>query len=432
MLEKEMSKNSLSNLEPGGEKIFVKNLENVQGDERDVILFSTTYGPDKNGTITLNFGPLSLKKGERRLNVAISRSREEMIVFSSLNPDDIKAERAKNNGAQCLKDFLSFAKNGYGYLPHNSINPFSKEKGIEKYLAEDLRKLGYEVKENIGESSFKIDIGVALKDSPTDYVLGIILDNEQFAHMTCRDRHLNEPSILARLGWNIFNVYSNEYLDHRAEVVQKIVNRINEILSGDKEETPEEDSLKKPLFVKQVVRKNSIPYTLSDEKYVEGKLVSYLYSLIYFEGPISLELINRRYCEATGKKRVGSTSQAQIEMALSMLGDRTYHFMNGSSKFYVPDNFIEAEYLNYRLDDANLSRRTLSDISYQEIANCAADILKEQGEMDIADLAKQISLVFGFKTLLASKNNYIQNAIKDSSCKRNRIRVRENRVSLAE
>lgn len=431
MLEKEMSKNSLNNLEPGGEKIFVKNLENVQGDERDVILFSTTYGPDKNGTITLNFGPLSLKKGERRLNVAISRSREEMIVFSSLNPDDIRAEKAKNNGAQCLKDFLSFAKNGYLYLPHNSINPFSKEKGIETYLAEDLRKLGYEVKENIGESSFKIDLGIALKESPTDYILGVIIDNEQFAHMTCRDRNLNEPSILTRLGWKLFNVYSNEYLDHRAEVVQKIVNTINEILNGGKEEV-EEESLRKPLFVKQVVRKNSIPYTLSDEAYSENNLVYYLYSLISYEGPISLELINRRYCEVTGKKRVGSTSQKQIENALSMLGEKTYHFMNGSSKFYVLNNFDESQYVNYRVEEENVSKRTLSDICYQEIANCAADILKEQGEMDIADLAKQISLVFGFKTLLASKNQYIQNAIKDSSCKRNRIRVRENRVSLAE
>ncbi len=106
--------------------------------------------------------------------------------------------------------------------------------------------------------------------------------------------------------------------------------------------------------------------------------------------------------------------------------------MNDGTAFYVVETFDEAQFVNYRLDDENKSRRTLSDICYQEVANCAADILKEQGEMDIADLAKQISLVFGFKTLLASKNAYLQRAIKDSSCKRNRIRVRENRVSLAD
>ncbi len=432
LLEKEMSKNSLSNIEPGGEKIFVKNLENVQGDERDVILFSTTYGPDKNGTFSMNFGPLSLKKGERRLNVAISRSREEMIVFSSMKPEDIKAEKAKNNGAQCLKDFLLFAKNGYDYLPHNSLSSSIKEKGIEVYLANDLRKLGYEVKENIGESTFKIDLGVALKEAPTEYLVGIILDNEQFANMTCRDRHLNEPSILSRLGWNIINVYSNEYLDHRQEVVQGIVKKINEILNGEEPQEKETESTRKPLFVKQVIRKNSIPYTLSEEKYEKGNIIPYLYSLIYFEGPISIELINRRYCEASGKKRVGITSKKEIEMALIALGIKTTHFMNDSNAFYVSKDFNEANFVNYRLDDENKSRRTLTDICYQEIANCAADILKEQGEMDIADLAKQISLVFGFKTLLASKNAYIQKAIKDSSCKRNRIRVRENRVSLAE
>ena len=432
MLEKEMSKNSLSNLEPGGEKIFVKNLENVQGDERDAILFSTTYGPDKNGTFSLNFGPLSLKKGERRLNVAISRSREEMIVFSSMDPEEIKAERAKNNGAQCLKDFLLFAKKGYDYLPLNSVNSYIKEKGIETYLATDLRKLGYEVKENIGESSFKIDLGIALKESPTDYLLGIIIDNEQFANMPCRDRHLNEPSILSRLGWNIFNVYSNEYLDHRQELVQKIVARLNEIQHGSKEEEKSDIHVRKPLFIKQIIRKNSVPYTLSEEKCSPKDLASYLYSLIYFEGPISLQLINRRYCEATGKKRVGNTSQKEIQIALAAIGKFIRHFMNDGTAFYVVETFDEAQFVNYRLDDENKSRRTLSDICYQEVANCAADILKEQGEMDIADLAKQISLVFGFKTLLASKNAYLQRAIKDSSCKRNRIRVRENRVSLAD
>ncbi len=432
MLEKEMSRNSLSNLEPGGEKIFVKNLENVQGDERDVILFSTTYGPDKNGTFALNFGPLSLKKGERRLNVAISRSREEMIVFSSMNPEDIKAEKAKNNGAQCLKDFLLFAKKGYDYLPLNARSSHIKEKGIEVYLASDLRKLGYEVKENVGESSFKIDLAISLKESPTDYLLGIIIDNEQFANMTCRDRHVNEPSILTRLGWNIFNVYSNEYLDHRQELVQKIVSKLNEIQHGEKTEEKAETYVRKPLFIKQVIRKNSIPYTLSEEKYSPDNLVSYIYSLIYFEGPISEELLYRRYCEASGKKRVGSKSKTQIDRVLYALRNSTRHFINEGGKFFVISSFDEAQFVNYRLDDENNSRRTLSDICYQEIANCAADILKEQGEMDIADLAKQISLVFGFKTLLKTKNEYLQKAIRDSSCKRNRIRVRENRVSLAE
>ena len=108
------------------------------------------------------------------------------------------------------------------------------------------------------------------------------------------------------------------------------------------------------------------------------------------------------------------------------------YFINDGTKFYVPKDFEEASFLNYRLDPENKSLRTLSDICYQEIANCAADILKEQGEMDLGDLVKQVSLVFGYKVLLQTKNAYLTRAIKDSSCKRNRIKVRESRVLLAE
>lgn len=432
MLDKETSKLGNGNLEPGGEKIFIKNLENVQGDERDVILFSTTYGPDKNGTISLNFGPLSLKKGERRLNVAVSRAREEMIVFSSLNPADIKAERAKNAGAQYLKDFLSFAKFGYDYLPFNASNLEKREIGVEKYLAEDIRKLGYCVEENLGESSFKIDLAISLKEKPSEYLLGVLLDNEHFANMTCRDRNINEPNILHRLGWNLCHIYAVEYLDHRKEVVQYIVTALNEILTNPNQEKEESVFKKKPLFIKQTMPKKSIPYTLSEEACDKKNLAPYLLSLIEYEGPISLELINRRYCAALGKKRVGSISRGEIDKALQEIGDRVTYFINDGTRFYVPKDFEEASFLNYRLDPENKSLRTLSDICYQEVANCAADILKEQGEMDMADLVKQISLVFGYKVLLQSKNAYLTKAIKDSSCKRNRIKVRESRVLLAE
>lgn len=433
LLDKELSKLNDINVEPGGEKIFIKNLENVQGDERDVILFSTTYGPDKNGTVSLNFGPLSLKKGERRLNVAVSRGREEMIVFTSLEPSDIKAEKAKNNGAQYLKDFLTFAKKGYDFLPLNAENSPYKVEGIEIYLAEDLRKAGYNVDTNLGQSSFKIDLAISLKEDPTNYLLGVLLDNDNFASMSCRDRHINEPNVLSNLGWNIYNVYASEYLDHRNEVVQRIIALLNAIVSNPNSQETSKERIKKPIFVKQAIAKKSIPYQLSEEKINGDEDISpYILSLIYFEGPISKELIYRRYCEDTGKKRVGSTSQTKIDRALDVLKNKIKKIQNGSVTFFVPTDFDESSFRNYRLDPENKSKRTLSDISYQEIANCASDILKEQGEMDIADLAKQISLVFGFKTLLASKNKYIQDALKDSNCKRNRIKIRESRVFLAE
>lgn len=433
MLDKELSKNPALNIDAGGEKIFVKNLENVQGDERDVILFSTTYGPDKNGTISLNFGPLSLKKGERRLNVAVSRAREEMVVFSSIEPSLIRADKAKNEGAQYLKDFLTFAKQGYDYLPVNAMDVSVKEDGIERFLANDLRNLGYVVKENLGESSFKIDLAVSLKEDPENYVLGVLIDNENFANMTCRDRHINEPNILNSLGWNIFRVYSVEYLDHREEIVQRIVAEINRAKNEPHVDEKKKEKMPKPLFIKQVVIKKSIPYSMIEpQKEPKMALTEFLQELINVEQPISRELIYRRYCDYYDKKRVGSNSRAEIERALNELSFQITHFVNETVTFYVPKSFDEGSFRNYRVDEQNISKRTLSDICYQELANAAADILKEQGEMSVADLAKQISLAFGYKTLPQSKNVYIQKAINDSNCKRNRIRIRGDRVSLAQ
>ena len=119
MLEQKFDANPKLNRTPGGEEIFVKNLENVQGDERDVILFSICFGPDKKTKkMNLNFGPLSREKGERRLNVAVSRAKEEMIVFCSCKPEDIRAYSAKNGGAEFLKSFLLYARDGVSILGH--------------------------------------------------------------------------------------------------------------------------------------------------------------------------------------------------------------------------------------------------------------------------------------------------------------------------
>ena len=96
----------------GEESLFVKNLENVQGDERDAILFSVTYGPDAEGKLSLNFGPLNKSGGWKRLNVAVSRARSEMVVFTSMTADRIDLRRTKSKGVEALKDFLEFAEEG--------------------------------------------------------------------------------------------------------------------------------------------------------------------------------------------------------------------------------------------------------------------------------------------------------------------------------
>ena len=143
------------------EPVFVKNLETVQGDERDVIMFSVTYGPDQSNHVTMNFGPLNRDGGERRLNVAITRSRSEMLVFSTLSPDRIDLSRTQARAVADLKHFLEYAGRGpaaLGAAVHGSMGDF--ESPFETAVARALRDKGWEVYPQVGVSAYRIDLGI--------------------------------------------------------------------------------------------------------------------------------------------------------------------------------------------------------------------------------------------------------------------------------
>jgi len=137
------------------EPVFVKNLENVQGDERDIILFFIGYGPEA-GKIGLNFGPINREGGWRRLNVAVSRARYEMQVFSTLRADHIDLNRSNSEGVAGLKAFLTYAEKGKQALPTNLIATGNDSPGLEQVIASEIRKYGYKVNTSIGCSAYSL------------------------------------------------------------------------------------------------------------------------------------------------------------------------------------------------------------------------------------------------------------------------------------
>ena len=202
--------------------LFVKNLENIQGDERDVILFSVCYGPDDKGKISMNFGPLNKEGGWRRLNVAISRARKEMVVFTSLVPEQITY--TKSEGVSALRDFLEFARSGRLNLENVEAN---KDKyyssGILDSVCSELLKEGYRCEKLIGHSDYRIDIGVIDPNNPDQYLLGILIDgpNYQIAENT-RDREVAQTAILNKLGWNIYRLWSLDWWNDKGGVIASI------------------------------------------------------------------------------------------------------------------------------------------------------------------------------------------------------------------
>ena len=208
------------------EPIFIKNLENVQGDERDVILFSIGYGPDKDGNVSMNFGPLNNRGGERRLNVAVSRARYEMMVFSTLRAEQIDLRRSQAAGVEGLQKFLKYADSPQAPLLQRGELAGAEiaTEGVAPSIAEALNSLGYETALNVGRSKFKVDVAVVDPHDQNRYLIAILIDNHaRLATKIARDRELTQPSVLQGLGWKVLRVWSVDWLQNRQRVLDTIV-----------------------------------------------------------------------------------------------------------------------------------------------------------------------------------------------------------------
>lgn len=212
----------------GEETLFVKNLENVQGDERDVILFSIAFGPDEEGKLSLNFGPLNKEGGWKRLNVAVSRARTEMVVFTAMTADMIDLKRTKSKGVEALKNFLEFAQKGR--LQGNYVETrVEKEQGIMEHICQAITDGGYQYQKAVGHSKFKVDIAVIHPYNPEAYLLGIMLDGESYGQSrNTKDREVAQISVLSGLGWALYRIWTMDWWDNRDKELAKLMQLLGE------------------------------------------------------------------------------------------------------------------------------------------------------------------------------------------------------------
>ncbi len=209
-----------------GEPVFVKNLENVQGDERDVILFSICYGPDESGKVAMNFGPLNRDGGERRLNVAITRAKHEVLVFSGLRADQIDLTRTRARGVRDLKYFLDYADRGPKALiaATTAHGMEQADSELEKMVADRIRKAGYDVHHQVGCSAYRVDLAVVDPAAPGRYLLGIECDGATYHRAaTARDRDKLRQMILAGLGWRLHRIWSTEWWHDAGKEMDKLL-----------------------------------------------------------------------------------------------------------------------------------------------------------------------------------------------------------------
>lgn len=195
------------------EPFVVKNLENVQGDERDCILFSITYGPDAQGRLSRNFGPLNRQGGHRRLNVAVTRARRELTVYSSFRSDQLSTDGIRHIGVAHLKSFLDYAERGSVALPESpEVDAAWRESSLELAVAAQLRHRGWTLQLGVGVSRFRVSIGVVNPQDPERFLAGIECDGIVYRDAAAaRDRDRIREQVLHGLGWKILRVWSPDW-----------------------------------------------------------------------------------------------------------------------------------------------------------------------------------------------------------------------------
>jgi very-short-patch-repair endonuclease len=216
------------------EPVVVKNLETVQGDERDVILLGICYGPTElgAGTMSMNFGPLNRDGGERRLNVALTRSKHEMMVFTSFDPSLIDLNRTSARAVRDLKHFLEFVERGPRALAEavqGSVGGYDSP--FEEAVAGRLREKGWQVVPQVGVSRFRIDLGIVDPDSPGDFLVGVECDGATYHRSaTARDRDKVRAAVLEGLGWNLLRVWSTDWFVDQEREIERLHAKLESIL----------------------------------------------------------------------------------------------------------------------------------------------------------------------------------------------------------
>jgi len=215
------------------DRLFVKNLENVQGDERDVIFISYTYGPDSATKVVMNrFGPMTGEHGWRRLNVLITRAKRRIEVFSSMKPSDIKGGPDRSRGVNAMKDYLQYAMTGE-LVDRGSFSGRDPDSPFEISVARVIERMGVKVVPQVGVAGYFIDLGILKPDSNGEFLMGIECDGATYhSSKSARDRDRLREEVITARGWKLHRIWSTDWFMNQAAEEERLHSAINRELAG--------------------------------------------------------------------------------------------------------------------------------------------------------------------------------------------------------
>jgi very-short-patch-repair endonuclease len=298
------------------EPLEVKNLENVQGDERDVVFVSVTYGRDAAGVIRQHFGPLLRDGGERRLNVLITRARRRCEVFSNLTADDLRVEPGRP-GLAALQRYLRFAETGT--LRGPSATGREPDSPFEEEVRAALEALGYEVDPQVGSEGYYVDLAVLDPEAPGRYILGVECDGATYhSARSARDRDKLRQRVLEMRGWRLHRVWSIDWWQDREGETARLREALEQARRGAGEAEPARQNAP-PVEITAGRREGepaSRPYVPAppfDGPATEQGIVEYAAAVVAAEAPIHHELLMLRLREAAGYGRMGTQVRTWLE-----------------------------------------------------------------------------------------------------------------------
>ncbi len=404
------------------EPLIVKNLENIQGDERDIMLFSITFGRDYSGNMTMNFGAMNNDGGERRLNVAITRARHELHVFSSIRSDHIDLSRTRAKGVHDLKKFLDYAERGSKALLQYEGSLGPAENLFEQSVADKLQIKGWEVRTQIGVSGFRIDLGIVHPDYAGRFLAGIECDGAQYhSSANARDRDKVRQAVLEELGWTILRVWSTDWFRDSDIVTNRLHNNLEQLLAVDREtrdkdqeygddddDCEDDDEDKKDDDDKKQETKDIPidPERFHDPMY--AKVIRKLaYEIVKNEGPITFKQLSTKIARRHGWKKAGRLIQERVK---KNLWDLKCHPEFGVEFYWLPDSYSD------RTPFRGRKGRAIRDISRTEI--CTVIDEKEHQLINKKDPIKALSRFLGFTKLMEDTRAYLSDCVqwrKDST-----------------
>jgi len=413
----------------GLDRLFIKNLETVQGDERDVIYISVGYGRDENGFLAMNFGPLNRDGGERRLNVLITRARIRTVVFSNFRAADMRMEDSKGEGVRAFHTFLAFAESGHLDAMPSILKP--EPSYFEDCVFTQLRNRGYDVDQQVGSEHFYIDLAVRNPAEPGKYSIGIECDGRMYhSAKSARDRDRLRQQVLEDRGWTIHRIWSTDWWRHPERQLDRCVEAIE--ASFGFQGVPQSPAYVPPNDLQSdgpldegdqsLAQASGTGVTVPDYTYASlawprdrelletpvWQLAGLVGKVAEVEAPVHFDEVVRRIREAAGKGRAGSQIRPHIEDAVRAAERQ------GLIKFKKP--FV---YLPNQNGFAVRSRsqfpaqvKKIELIAPEEIEQAAAEILRDSIAVDPEDIAKPVANRLGFERVTPEIASHVMNVIK--------------------